>query len=557
MTDMPSDPNTAEPVLKHPQEQPGQQIRERVNTKAAGVIGVAVMCSRVLGLIRETLFAAWFGGGREMDVFIAAFRIPNLLRDLFAEGALSTAFVTVFSKTIATDGEQAAWKLASKVTTLTTVFMSFITILGIVTAPWIVDFIAPGFDVEKAAMTTTLVRVMYPFILLVSLAALVMGMLNARNVFGMPAMASSFFNIGSIVGGGLLSWWIDPTFGPRALLGLAIGTLIGGAMQLGVQLPALHRLGFRFRPDFHWRDSGVRHILHLMGPAVIAASSVQVNVLVNSMFASQLGDGPIAWLNNAFRLMQLPLGIFGVALGTVSLPVLARLVAGNHMSDFKTELARAMRLSFVLTIPATIGLMVLAEPIMSVLYQHGKFTAFQTAQAAGALQLYALGLCAYAAMKVLVNAFYAVDKRRTPMLVSLAAIGLNVLLSWLFIFKFQWGHRGLAASTACIASTNFVVLYVLMHRHLRSLDTALMLRTLAKVCIASALLGGVAWIGKHYLLNNWATQAFAPKAVYLFAVIVAAGGAFFVTAMLLKLNEVQVIAAAVGRRLRKQPSTRL
>ena len=531
---------------------PTPPAKERINTRAAGIIGIAVMCSRVLGLIRETLFAALFGGGREMDVFIAAFRIPNLLRDLFAEGALSTAFVTVFSRTIVTDGEQAAWKLANKVMTLATVFMSGITLLGIVSAPWIVGFIAPGFDADKAAMTTTLVRVMYPFILLVSLAALVMGMLNARNVFGMPAMASSFFNLGSILGGVAVGWWIDPSFGPRALLGLAVGTLIGGALQLGVQLPSLRRAGFHFRPDWRWRTAGVRNMLTLMGPAIIAASSVQVNVLVNSMFASQLGDGPIAWLNNAFRLMQLPLGLFGVALGTVALPVLARLAANQHLGQFRTELARAMRLSFVLTIPATIGLVVLAEPIMSVLYQHGKFTAEQTAQSAGALQLYAIGLCAYATMKVLVNAFYAVDKRRTPMLVSLAAIGLNALLCWLFVTHFGWGHRGLAASTACIATFNFTVLYVLMHRHLRSLDTTLLLRTLLKVLIAGAVLALAAWAGRHYWLSDWATQAFMPKTLRLFAVIALAGAAFVLAALALRVEELKTIVASLQRRLNRR-----
>lgn len=528
---------------------PTPPAKERINTRAAGIIGIAVMCSRVLGLIRETLFAALFGGGREMDVFIAAFRIPNLLRDLFAEGALSTAFVTVFSRTIVTDGEQAAWKLANKVMTLATLFMSLVTLLGILSAPWIVGFIAPGFDTDKAAMTTTLVRVMYPFILLVSLAALVMGMLNARNVFGMPAMASSFFNLGSIIGGVAVGWWLDPTFGSRALLGLAVGTLIGGALQLGVQLPSLRRAGFHFRPDWRWRTAGVRNMLTLMGPAIIAASSVQVNVLVNSMFASQLGDGPIAWLNNAFRLMQLPLGLFGVALGTVALPVLARLAANQHMGQFRTELARAMRLSFVLTIPATIGLVVLAEPIMSVLYQHGKFTAEQTAQSAGALQLYAIGLCAYATMKVLVNAFYAVDKRRTPMLVSLAAIGLNALLCWLFVTHFGWGHRGLAASTACIATFNFALLYVLMHRHLRSLDTTLLLRTLLKVLLAGAVLALAAWAGRHYWLSDWATQAFMPKTLRLFAVIALSGSAFVVAALVLRVEELKVIVASLQRRL--------
>jgi putative peptidoglycan lipid II flippase len=522
---------------------------ERINTRAAGVIGIAVMCSRVLGLVRETVFAALFGGGREMDVFIAAFRIPNLLRDLFAEGALSTAFVTVFSRTIVTDGEQAAWRLANKVMTLATIFMSAITLLGILSAPWIVAFIAPGFDADKAAMTTTLVRVMYPFILLVSLAALVMGMLNARNVFGMPAMASSFFNLGSIVGGVGLGWWIDPSFGSRALLGLAIGTLIGGALQLGVQLPSLRRVGFRFRPDIRWRSEGLSQILRLMGPAIIAASSVQVNVLVNSMFASRLGDGPIAWLNNAFRLMQLPLGLFGVALGTVALPVLARLAINQHMAQFRTELARAMRLSCVLTIPATIGLIVLAEPIMSVLYQHGKFTATQTVQAAGALQLYALGLCAYAAMKVLVNAFYAVDKRRTPMLISLIAIALNALLCWLFVFRFGWGHRGLAASAASIAIFNFAMLYLLMHRHLGSLDTKQLLHTLLKVLLAGAALALVAWAGRHYWLQDWATQPFVAKSLRLLAVITLAGTAFLLTAIALRISEVKVIVASIRRRL--------
>ena len=207
----------------------------------------------------------------------------------------------------------------------------------------------------------------------------------------MPAIASSFFNIGSIVGGVLLGCWIDPHFGPRALVGLAIGTLIGGALQLGVQLPSLRRLGYRFRPDFHWRDPGINAILALMGPSVIAASTTQVNVLINSMFASTLGNGPIFWLSIAFRLMQLPLGLFGVALGTVTLPLLSRLVVAGDLQAFRAELSRGMRLAFLLTLPAAVGLMMLAGPIISVLYQHGRFDAYEAAQAAGALRFYAVG----------------------------------------------------------------------------------------------------------------------------------------------------------------------
>jgi putative peptidoglycan lipid II flippase len=522
---------------------------EKLNTKAAGVVAVAVMCSRVLGLIRDQILAALFGGGRLMDAFTIAFRIPNLLRDLFAEGALSTAFITVFSKTTAVEGDAAAWRLANKVATLAIVVLSALTIAGIVFSPWLVSVLAPGFVGEKAALTITLTRVMYPFILLVSVAALVMGMLNAKNVFGVPAMASSFFNLGSILGGLLLGWWLDAGFGPKALLGFAISTLIGGGLQLGVQLPALRRLGYVFRPDFHWRDAGVKAILRLMGPSVVAASTTQVNVLVNSVFASELGDGPTFWLQAAFRLMQLPLGVFGVALGTVSLPLLARMAATGNMVSFRSELARGMRLAFLLTIPATLGLVMLADPIMSVLFQHGNFDAHQAAESAGALRFYALGLCGYAALKVLVNAFYAVDKRKTPMVVSFIAVGLNLALNWVFTLQLGWGHRGLAFSTACIATTNFLVLYVLMRRHLGYLESGLMLRLLARLAIPAVLLATICWAGLHSLLADWATQALLPKAGALALVIAVAAAAFFFSATALGITELREITHAVKRRL--------
>jgi putative peptidoglycan lipid II flippase len=523
---------------------------ERLNTRAAGVVGLAVLCSRVLGLAREQIFAALFGGGRVMDAFTIAFRIPNLLRDLFAEGALSTAFVTVFSKTAALGDEADAWRLANKIATLTAVVLSLITVLGILSAPWLVAALAPGFDPAKAALTVTLTRVMYPFILLVSLAALVMGMLNARNVFGVPAMASSFFNLGSIVAGVLLGYWLDPHFGTRAILGLAIGTLVGGALQLCVQLPMLRRQGYRYRVDFHWRDPGVRAVLRLMGPSVIAASTTQVNVLVNSVFASELGDGPTFWLTVAFRLMQLPLGIFGVALGTVALPLLARMAATGNMLSFRTELARGMRLAFLMTIPASVGLIVLAEPIISVLYQHGRFGAHETAESAAALRFYALGLCGYAALKVLVNAFYAIDRRKTPMVVSFLAVALNLVLNFIFTRELGWGHRGLAFSTACVATSNFLILYFLMRSHLGRLESRAMARLLARLALACLVLWALAWGGSQWLLTDWATQAFWPKCASLFLVIGVAAAGFVACAGALGITEVHEIVAAVRRRLR-------
>ncbi|HEX4151591.1 MAG TPA: murein biosynthesis integral membrane protein MurJ [Steroidobacteraceae bacterium] len=522
---------------------------ERLNTRAAGIISLAVMCSRVLGLARDQLCAALFGAGA-MDLFTVAFRIPNLLRDLFAEGALSTVFVTTFSKTIALEGDGAAWRLANKVATLATLVLGALCALGMVFSHQLVALLAPGFDAEKARLTAVLTRIMFPFILMVSLAALVMGILNAKSIFGRPAMASSFFNLGSIVGGVSLGAMIDPSFGPRALIGLSVGTLIGGGLQLAVQLPPLKSLGYGFRPDFEWRDRGVIAILALMGPAVIAASTTQVNVLVNSMFASTLGSGAIFWLASAFRLMQLPLGLFGVALGTVTLPLLSRLVVANRLDAFRSELARALRLMFLLTIPSTIGLMMLADPIMSVLYQHGKFDAYEAMQAGGALRFYAVGLAGYAALKVLVNAFYALDRRKTPMIVSFLAVGLNLLFNWLFTFHLGWGHRGLAFSTGCVASCNFLLLYFLMHRQLGNLESRRMLLALVKIGIAGAVLAAVCWASTRWLLPDWATQAFWSKALALFGTVLAAGIAFVAVAAALRLEELTSLLSVVARRLR-------
>jgi putative peptidoglycan lipid II flippase len=530
---------------------------KRVSTKATSVVGLAVLCSRVLGLIREMVIAALFGASRNMDAYLTAFRAPNMLRDLFAEGALSTAFVTTFSRRIATEGDRSAWRLASKVATLTLVFMSLITLLGIVFAPFVIDILAPGFPAEKAALTIQLTRIMFPFILLVSLAALVMGMLNAKDVFGIPALASSFFNIGSIVGGVALCYWLDPQpnwrhphFGERGLVGLAIGTLLGGLLQLLIQFPSASRVGFRFKFDFDWRDPGVRTILGLMAPATIAASAVQVNVAVNSGFASTLGNGPITWLNIAFRLMQLPLGVFGVAVATVTLPLVSRSAALGNTQEFRGALAHAMRLVMLLTIPSAIGLIILAQPIIALIYQHGRFTAEATVQTAAALRFYALGLAGYAGVKVLAPAFYALDKRHLPMIVSLISIAVNFGLNWFFTFHLGLGHRGLALSTSFVAMTNFLLLYTMMRRHTGRLETGTMLATLGKIALAGAVLAAICFFAQHIFFPKPTKGGELRLIAEVLLTIALGAGAFFGCAYLLRVAEVEDVVTVVRRKLK-------
>ncbi len=524
-----------------------------LNTRAAGIVGVAVMCSRLLGLAREQILAGLFGAGFAMDAFKVAFRIPNLLRDLFAEGALSTAFVTVFSKKTTTGDDASAWALVNKIATMATVVLSAIVLLGVLLAPSLVNVLAGGFASEKAALTILLTQIMFPFILLVSLSALVMGLLNSKDVFGAPAMASSFFNIGSILGGVGFAWWIDPHFGPNALIGLALGTLVGGLAQLLAQFPALRKVGYRFKPDFKWHDEGVRQVLKLMGPAVIAASAVQVNVMINSKFASMIpGDGPVSWLDNAFRLMQLPLGIFGVAIGTVTLPLVARHAAAGDTVGLRGTLARGLRLGLLLTVPSTLGLMFLADPIISVIFEHGRFDAEATRQTASALRFYAVGLAAYSGIKVLAPAFYTIDRRTTPMLVSFGAIGLNLLLNWWFTFRMEMGHRGLALSTGCVAIINFTLLYLLMRKATGSMETRRMVVGLVKLALAGAALGAVCFWGNRWLALDWALRGTALRVAELVGVISVAAIVFFTVAVVLRVEEMEDLLGVVRRRIARR-----
>ncbi len=458
--------------------------------RSARTVSLAVLGSRVLGLVREQVLAALFGAGREFDAFLTAFRIPNLLRDLFAEGALSAAFVTTFTRKLTLEGDRAAWRLANVVLNALLVVLSLVTVAGILAAPWIVKLIAPGFTEVpgKVELTTLLTRIMFPFLLLIALAALAMGMLNAKRQFGIPASASMMFNIGSIVGGVGLAYWFDPQLGPRAMIGMSIGTLIGGAAQLFIQVPSLFRQGYRYEPVWGWTDPEFRHMLGLLGPSVIAVAAVQINVFVNTWFASFFGDGAVTWLNCAFRLMQFPIGVFGVAIATATLPAVSAHAARGDTDAFRKTLARSLRLALFLCVPAATGLAVLAEPIISVIYQHGAFTAADTLQTARCLRAFAVGLAGYAALKVLTPTFYALGDSRTPMRVAVGSIATNIVLNHVFANWLGWGVPGLALSTAMVALSNFGLLLARMRRNIHGLEVRALLQALLKIGIATAVM---------------------------------------------------------------------
>jgi putative peptidoglycan lipid II flippase len=524
----------------------------------AGIISLAVMASRVLGLARDQVFAVFFGAGFHFDAFLTAFRIPNLLRDLFAEGALSAAFVTTFSQVLATKGEKEAIRLSNRVATLMILVITAISIVAWWHTPAIVHVLAPGFyDVPgKADLTITLTRIMIPFLLLIALAAQSMGILNARGRFGIPALASAFFNVGSIVGGLLLGFVVGPAIGLSAIEGMAYGTLIGGFLQFAVQWPSLLRTGFSYRPMISISDPGVRQIFSLMGPAIIGTAAVQVNVFVNTNFASSIIDpstgavanGPVSWLSYAFRFMQFPIGVFGVAIATAALPPLSRSSAQTDHNEFRRTLAHSLALVFLLCVPSAVGLAVLGRPIIALIFEYGRFTTFDTLQTGNALAAYSIGLAGYAAVKVLSPAFYALGDARTPMLISLGSIAVNYVMNSLMVRPF--GHVGLAFSTSTVALVNFILLAIFMRRRVGRLEGGHLGWTLARICVASIPMAAVAWLVSEFC-GGLPLAGIAFKLVRVSASIAAAAITFYAACRLLRIEELdEAVDAIAGRFLR-------
>ncbi|HZZ83644.1 MAG TPA: murein biosynthesis integral membrane protein MurJ [Anaeromyxobacteraceae bacterium] len=518
-------------------------------------LSAATMASRVLGLARDQLFAALVGANAYSDAFVTAFRIPNLLRDLFAEGALSSAFVPTFADTRANRGEAEAWRLGNIVVGLVLVVVGALALAGMVFSRELVAVMAPGYPPAQAALAAKLARIMMPFLPLVSLAAVSMGMLNAQSRFTAPALAPALFNVGSIAVG--LGLWAAGASPERAVVGWSAGTLLGGLLQLLAQTPSLRGAGFRLRPRLGRAElahPGVRRIGRLMGAAVIGLSATQVNIIVNTIFASHQ-ERAVTWLNFAFRLMQLPLGVFGVAIATVATAGLAQRAAARDLAGVRDTLGSAMRLVAFLNVPSAVGLMVLARPIISLIYQHGRFGPADTAGTAEALVFYACGLYAYSAVKVFAPAFYALDEARVPVLGSVLGMASNVALN-LALFPVL-GFRGVALGTSLSATVNFAVLAIAWRVRHGRLGGAGVYRQLLRVVGATAALALAAWATERALEGHLGGHGLGRQLVVALVPIGAGFGAYLVAAKLLGVTELTELAQAWRRRAarrRKSPA---
>ncbi len=517
--------------------------------RSAGSVSVAVMCSRILGLIREQVFAAFFGAGFAYDAFVVAFRIPNLLRDLFGEGALSAAFVAVFTDYDTNKGAEDTWRLANNVIAFFLILLSIITVLGIVFAEPIVRFMAAreGFEniPNKVELTHLLTVIMFPFLILVSLSSVVMGILNTKERFFIPAMASSFFNLGSIVGGVSLALILRHYEQP-AIVGMAFGTLIGGILQLIWQLPSLRKLGFRYRFTLDLQNPGLRRILRLMIPALIGLAPLQINILINTYFASSLEQGSLSWLNYAFRLFWLPVGLFGVAMSIATMPVISKYAALKDIKNLKSTFLSSQVMALCLTIPASVGLILLAEPIVRIIFQYGKFDAYTTVKTAEALSYYALGLFAYSSVKIMVPVFYALDETKYPVIGSFLAVGSNIIVIMLTINDFQ--HKALALSVSIAMTLNFLFLATALHRKVDGYSLTYIFSGIGKIIGASFIMG-VFVLFLRNLLEPWTLGGILQQLTSIVTCIGVGALIYGVVLYGMKMQELNLIVDKVKERL--------
>ena len=504
--------------------------------RSAGVIGIATMTSRILGLIRDQVLAYFFGAGDAMDAFRIAFRLPNVLRDLFAEGALSAAVVPTFTRALATGDKSGAWRLASNLISVLLLISGGAVVAGVALAEPLVQLYAAGFrDVPgKIELTIRLTRIMFPFLMLVATAAVMMAMLNALHRFFIPALSPAMFNIATIACA-VVAVPLSSALGIEPIAAIAAGTLIGGLGQILVQWPALRREGFRYHPVLDAHDPWLREIGRLMGPGVAGLAAVQINLFVNSWLAAGLGTGAVSWLDYAFRLMYMPIGLFGISIATASLPAISGHAASRNDPGIRQAVSSGLRMMVMLNVPATLGLLVLATPIVRLIFERGRFTPADTAATAAALMCYAPGLMGYSAVKLISPSYYAMGHSRIPVIASAASVAFNIGVNLVLVRSL--GHRGLALGTAAAALLNASLLLLLLRSRLGGLEGRRLAIAAAKISVASVAMALAAYHTERILHIPFSGNTVAVQAIRVFGAIGIAMGVLALFAHLLRIEE--------------------
>ena len=513
--------------------------------KAAGIMSVATFISRILGYVKDMILANFFGATGIADTFFVAFRIPNLLRELFAEGSMSSAFIPVLTEYQTKHGIEEAKRLVRITFTFILLFVGSICVLGIIFAPELVTAIAPGFVnmPDKFSMTVLLTRVMFPFLLFISLAALSMGALNVKRTFFVPALAPAMLNITIII---VVIMFAGKMAQP--IVAVAIGVALGGFVQFAFQMPSFLKNGYSLKPAYDFKHEGLKRMSLLIMPATMGMAVAQINIFVSTILASYLPEGSITYLYYSMRLVQFPVGIFGVAMGMAVLPILSEHAVKGDYEKLRDDFSFALRLLFFITIPAMAGLIALREPIVNILFQRGKFDYAATVGTAQALLFYSIGIWAIVGVRVVTSSFYSMQDTKTPVKVAIVALATNVLLSVILMNPLK--HSGLALANALASGVNFILLFYFLRRRLKRVDAERIFRSFIKTIFASFIMGIIGWIILHGELWQINGRTLI-KAFYLSGTIIICIGVYLFLSYLLKSEEIYYMIGTIKQRFRK------
>ena len=487
-------------------------------SKAAGAVSGMTLVSRVFGFLRDMVIAMAFGSSSSADAFFVAFRIPNMQRRILAEGAMTAAFIPVFTETLTKKGESVAWKLAANLFNILILVLSSASLLILIFSPTVITVFAPGFIDEpgKFELTVKLTRCMAPYLFFIGLAAFCMGILNTLKVFALPAAAPISQNISMILSVLFISPLMD-----EPIIGLAIGVVVGGALQLLIQLPAVLKKGIQFEKTLNFKQKEVFKIVRLMGPVILGLAVYELNIMIDTLIASLLPGGSISYLYYGNRLVQLPLGIFAVALGVALLPTLSSQAAKGNLKELVQTLGFSIRLILFITIPATVGLIILREPIINTLWERGEFLASTTDGTAIALLYYSIGLCAYSGIKIIAPAFYSLQDTKTPAKIGIYSMILNTVLNLILMGPLQ--HGGLALATSIAALFNVALLIYYLRKRLGLMGGRKILRSTIKMAFAALAMGIITYLGResfYYISDPLLIRLFVLTACISFGMLV-------------------------------------